>query len=206
MKVLLIAPHTDDVELGCGGTMARLLDEKNELFYAALSDCKKSIPLGLPDDTLQKELYLSAKTLGLPSSHVRLYDYEVREFGDYRQQILDDFLRLKKEIAPDLVFVPADGDIHQDHGVVTNEALRAFKFTSILGYELPWNNVIFKSNCFYKLEEKHLAKKMECLKQYHSQQHRPYFNHEVIYGLAKLRGTQSQALWAESFEIIRWIQ
>lgn len=206
MKILFIAPHVDDVELGCGGTIARLADEKHQLFYVALSDCQKSIPEGLPADTLQKELYMSAETLGLPSSHVKLYNYQVREFSDSRQKILDDFLRLKSEIAPDLVFVPATGDLHQDHGVVTNEGLRAFKHSSILGYELPWNHTCFKSNGFYKLDEKHMSKKIESLKQYQSQKHRSYFNHEVIYGLARLRGVQSQALYAEAFEVIRWIQ
>lgn len=206
MKILFIAPHVDDVELGCGGTIARLSDEKHELFYVALSDCQKSVPEGLPPDSLRKELYPATATLGLAPSIVKLYNYEVRVFSDFRQNILDDFLQLKREIAPDLVFVPANGDVHQDHGVVTNEGMRAFKHSSILGFELPWNHTHFKSNCFYKLEEKHLAKKIEALSQYKSQKHRSYFNPEVITGLAKLRGVQCQALYAESFEVIRWIQ
>ncbi|MGB9596344.1 MAG: PIG-L deacetylase family protein, partial [Candidatus Poribacteria bacterium] len=55
-KVLILAPHTDDGELGCGGTIAKFVEEKAQIYYAAFSVCEDSVPVGMPKDTLEKEL------------------------------------------------------------------------------------------------------------------------------------------------------
>ena len=97
---------------------------------------------------------------------------------------------LKKEIEPDLVFMPSPNDLHQDHYTVAMEGLRAFKQTSILGYELPWNNITFNTVAFISLNEGHVAKKIEAIKQYESQSHKNYVREDFIRGWAKTRGVQ----------------
>jgi hypothetical protein len=88
---------------------------------------------------------------------------------------------------------------------VAIEGMRAFKQTSILAYELPWNNITFNTQAFIKLERKHVEKKVHALDAYNSQKKRSYLNSDFIFSLAKTRGVQINAEFAEAFEVIRWI-
>lgn len=204
-RVLVLAPHTDDGEFGCGGTINKLINEGADVYYCAFSACEQSVLPQFPSDILITEVKAATKVLGVPSQNLILKDYEVRTFNYRRQEILDDIIRLRAEINPDLVFVPALTDIHQDHKTVAEEALRAFKFTSMLSYELPWNNISFQTSCFYKLSDENIQVKIDALKQYQSQAHRPYSNEDFIKSLARVRGVQINATYAETFEVIRWI-
>ena len=114
-------------------------------------------------------------------------------------------ITLNEEIQPDLVFLPSKDDTHQDHKVISDEGFRAFKKTSILGYEIPWNNLTFNTNAFCLLEKKHVDKKIESLREYISQMNRSYINEELILSLAKTRGGQIGHKYAETFEAIRLI-
>ena len=89
---------------------------------------------------------------------------------------MQDLIGLEKKIKPDLVFIPSLSDIHQDHQTISREGLRAFKFSSILGYEMPWNNLSFESNAFVFLKEDNILDKICALKEYKSQSERPYAN------------------------------
>lgn len=204
-RVLVLAPHTDDGEFGCGGTINKLIAEGADVYYCAFSACEQSVLPQFPSDILITEVKAATKVLGVPSQNLILKDYEVRTFNYRRQEILDDIIRLRAEINPDIVFVPALTDIHQDHKTVAEEALRAFKFTSMLSYELPWNNISFQTSCFYKLSDENIQVKIEALKQYQSQAHRPYSNEDFIKSLARVRGVQINTTYAETFEVIRWI-
>ncbi|BDQ02766.1 PIG-L deacetylase family protein [Ignavibacterium sp.] len=202
-RILILAPHTDDGELGCGGTIAKFVDEGKEVHCVAFSIAEDSVPAGFPKDALLTEFSNAMKTLGLKEQNIRTFRYRVRHFTSFRQDILEDIVKLRNEINPDLVFVPSPNDIHQDHQVITAEGLRAFKKISILGYELPWNNIIFETRSFVKLNKTHIAKKIAALQCYKTQQHRSYLNEQFIWGLAKTRGTQFESDYAESFEILR---
>ena len=113
-KILVLAPHTDDGELGCGGSIAKFCAEGKEVYYAAFCLCSKSLPSSLPANTLELECRKATATLGIPASHLILFNYEVRELPQFRQQILEDLLKLSSTINPDLVLLPAASDIHQD--------------------------------------------------------------------------------------------
>ena len=204
-KVLILAPHTDDAEFGCGATIAKLIEEGNEVYCAAFSACEQSVLKDYPSDILITEVKAASEKLGVKTSNLILFNYEVRTFNYKRQEILDSIIQLKNRIKPDVVFIPSLNDIHQDHATIANEAFRAFKFSSILCYELPWNNISFSTSCFMVLEEKHIAKKIEALNEYKSQAHRPYANEEFIRSLARVRGVQINTNYAECFEILRWI-
>lgn len=203
-KVLLLAPHPDDGEFGCGGTLKRFAEEGKEIFYAAFSPCIKSLPEGFASDTLFKELHDAASVLGIPADHLITYNFEVRDFPSQRQAILEELILLRKNIQPDLVLMPNSLDMHQDHNTIHKEGLRAFKHTRILGYELPWNNLHFTNNCHVRLERAHINAKMEALKAYKSQSGRNYMDEEYFFGLARTRGIQLNFDYAEAFETIRW--
>jgi LmbE family N-acetylglucosaminyl deacetylase len=202
-RVLVLAPHTDDGELGCGGTIHKMISEGCEVYYAAFSACQQSVLPQFPSDLLITEVKRATLQLGLKPANLILFDYEVRTFNFHRQAILDDILILKKNINPDLIFMPSLNDIHQDHFTIANEAIRAFKWSTILCYELPWNNFNFNTSCFVSLTHKNLFAKTQALQEYLSQAHRPYANPDFIQSLAKVRGVQSNNEIAEAFEIIR---
>lgn len=202
-RVLILAPHTDDGEFGCGGTIARFLQEGKEVYYIAFSTSEKSVPKGLPRDILKQEVREATGELGIPPKNLKLYDYAVRDFPACRQEILEDLIVIKKEINPDLVFLPSLNDLHQDHLTIANEGLRAFKNISILGYEIPWNNLTFRTSSFIALQESHLMKKVNALKKYRSQSFRHYANEQFVRSLALTRGTQIGVPLAESFDVIR---
>lgn len=203
--IMVLAPHTDDGELGCGGTIAKALEEGSEVYYVAFSTCKESVPAGLPDDILEKELRTATNQLGIPKENVIVLDFPVRDFGAHRQEILDSMIRLGKQINPDTIFAPSQHDIHQDHAVVAEEAMRAFKKKTLFAYEVPWNNFTFNNQIYVNLEERHIAKKVEAIACYESQKGRDYASKEFTYGQAIFHGTQVGKKYAEIFEAVRII-
>ena len=204
-RVLILAPHTDDGELGCGGTIARFIEEGKEVYYAAFSVAEKSVPEGFPKNILEIEVRKAMKILGVSESNLLIYKYEVRTFSYHRQEILEDIISLRKELQPDLVFIPSPNDLHQDHKVIAEEGIRAFKKSTILGYEMPWNNISFNTISFIPLEERHIKKKIDALRCYETQRYRSYLNEDFIRSLARTRGTQIEVEYAEAFEVIRWV-
>ena len=203
--VYVLAPHTDDGELGAGGTIAKLIESGAEVYYFAFSTAEQSVPEGFPKDILKTEVINATAKLGIKKDNVITYHYEVRKLNYARQEILEDLIRHRKERVPDLVLMPSLHDIHQDHATIAQEGLRAFKNTTILGYELIWNNLTFNTTSFVKLERKHIEAKYKALQEYRSQNNRDYMSEEFIFALAKTRGVQIGYTYAESFEVIRWI-
>lgn len=204
-NVLILAPHTDDGELGCGGTIAKLLEEGVNVYYAAFSTAEESLPNGLPDNTLKIEVGQATKVLGIKKENLIVYSYQVRKLNYVRQEILEEMVELKRKLEIDLVFMPSLNDIHQDHNTVAQEGLRAFKNITILGYELIWNNLSFNTTSFVKLHERHVEKKVEALKEYKSQHGRNYMSKDFIFSLAKTRGVQIGCDYAEAFEVVRLV-
>jgi len=202
-KILVISPHTDDGELGCGGSIARFCEEGDEVSYVALSSCEKSVPPEYPCDILRREVKRATKILGI--SEPILFEFTVREFPRLRQEILDTFISLKADIRPDIVFTPSSFDTHQDHKTTREETLRAFKQCTILGYEQPWNNITFNTLAFITIQDRHLEKKIRALGCYETQKHRAYLNRDFITGLALTRGVQVEEKYAEAFEVIKWV-
>jgi len=205
-KILILAPHTDDAEFGCGGTITKLIENGNDVYCAAFSACEQSVLKEFPSDILITEIKAATKVLGIPAENLILFDYQVRTFNFRRQEILDEIIRLRSTINPDVIFMPSLNDIHQDHHTIAEEGLRAFKNKTIFAYEMPWNNLTFSTSAFFTLEERHIQKKIDALKEYRSQAHRPYSNEEFVRALARTRGVQIGTRYAECFDIIRWIQ
>jgi len=201
--ILILAPHTDDGELGCGASIAKYISEGKKVTYVAFSTCSQSLPKGSAADTLEKECRAATKTLGI--TDVVFFDYQVRELDVHRQEILEQLIKINIDVKPQTVFLPARHDVHQDHQVIYNEGLRAFKNCNLLGYELPWNNARFQPLYFEKIDESHLKSKLQSLKEYKSQSRRKYMNEEFIRSLAVVRGIQCSSSLAEAFEVYKII-
>lgn len=204
-KILVLAPHTDDGEFGCGASISKFINENRDVYYAAFSLAEESVPPPYPKNILETEVKAATKELGILPDNLLLFRYRVRRFAQFRQEILEDLVKLNNDLKPDLVFMPSLNDLHQDHTTIAHEGLRAFKKTSILCYELPWNNISFSTNCFINFTEKELEAKLRALNCYDSQKNRSYASEEYIRSLAITRGTQIGTRYAEVFEVVRWL-
>ena len=202
-RVLVLAPHTDDGEFGCGGTMARLVEAGCEVRYVAFSIATRSLPEGFPPDTLAREVREATAELGIPDANLTVHDFDVRTFPEHRQEILELLIELWNDWRPDVVFQPSLHDIHQDHQAIAAEGLRAFKRTTILGYEIPWNNLDFAYQAYIALETRHLERKSAALACYASQQHRRYADPEYVWSLARTHGINVNRDYAEVFQVYR---
>ncbi len=204
-KILILAPHTDDGELGCGGSIARFIEGGKNVFYAAFSTAEKSVDPELPHNILVTEVKAATKKLGIKRENLFIYNNEVRKLNYIRQEILEELIKLKKKIDPDIIFMPSINDIHQDHSTVAREGLRAFKDRTILGYELIWNNITFNTSTFIILQHNHVQSKVDALQEYKSQKDKAYMSQDFVFSLAKSRGVQIGKEYAECFEVIRWV-
>ena len=200
-RALVLAPHTDDGEFGCGGTMARLVDAGCHVRYVAFSIATRSLPEGFAPDTLAKEVREATNRLGVEDLVV--HDFDVRTFPEHRQDILELLVSVWEDLKPDAVFQPSHHDVHQDHQTIAQEGLRAFKRTTVLGYEIPWNNFDFSYGAYVALEQRHLEKKVAALAKYASQQHRRYANPEYVWNLARVHGINVNRDYAEVFQVYR---
>ena len=203
-RVLVLAPHTDDGELGAGATIAKLIEHGADVRYVAFSAAEDSVPVGFHRDVLREEVLLATSSLGIDAKNVSVLNYPVRKFSYSRQNILEDLVKERNAYRPDLVIMPCLDDVHQDHFVVAQEALRSFKRTTILCYELVWNNLNFGGNTFIMVEEKHVNSKIMALSKYKSQEGRDYMSADFIRSLARVRGVSAGKEYVECFEVVRW--
>ncbi len=195
-KILAIAPHTDDIELGCGGTLHKYKD-KYKIDALAITSAQ---PLSTGDPI--QEFHNAMKIIGANSEFL---GFEPRVLNSSRQELLDYFWKLQQTEKYDIIFCPSSYDHHQDHQVVQQEAFRAFKHSTILGYELPWNNRTFSTDVFISLKEKDIEAKVKMLDCYETQLERAFMCKEYVTDIARTRGLQVGKKYVESFEAIRII-
>jgi N-acetylglucosamine malate deacetylase 1 len=203
-RVVVLCAHTDD-EFGCAGTVARLIEQGADVRYVALSRCEESVPSPYPRDVLEHECRECTARMGIAPDAVSVLGFPVRYFPEHRQAILETLVRIAREYRPELVLLPSSFDTHQDHATVFNEGFRAFKHSTILGYEMPQNLISFSHSAFVELTREQLERKIHALESYRSQSFRPYSTAEFIRGLAAVRGVQCNAAYAEAFEVVRLI-
>ena len=203
-RIVVLAPHVDDAEYGCGGTIHKIY-KNSELFYIIFSFAEKSLSNGFTRKMLEAEMLEASKVLGVQSENIISKNYEVREFPRDRQKILEDLIKIKKDLNPDIVFMPSSFDTHQDHKVIHEEGFRAFKDTTIFGYESILNNRAFTPHFYSILNKRNVDKKISAIKCFKSQIVKRENSIDFINSLSKVRGAQVRAAYAEAFEVIRLI-
>ena len=201
-RILILAPHTDDAELGCGGLINRASRENIIVEVVCFSSAQESIPKEFPRDQTTREFESSMRFLGVRS--FECLSVPVRSFPEHRQAILDKLISVRSH-KYDLVCIPSRTDVHQDHQVVCREAIRAFKGTTIFGYELPWNQLSNDNTCLVKLTDQDISAKARSLAMYETQKGRPYVDPVFIESLARVRGIQCGSEFAENYEVLRWV-
>jgi N-acetylglucosamine malate deacetylase 1 len=203
--VLVLGAHPDD-EMGCGGLIGKMIEEGSEVHHYYFSDCAKSTQSrGFDPMQLIKECEASRDVLGIPADARGNFDFPVRDFPAYRQEILEELVQLNRRIRPDLVLTTNVMDIHQDHKTLTEEAIRAFKNTCMLGYELPWNNLEFAGGFYVRLSRRQLEVKVASIQCYATQRESTYVQKQNIEAIARFRGLQAGSEFAECYQAIRII-
>ena len=206
-KCLFIGAHPDDIEFGAGATIAKAISLGVDCHTLVLSDCQET--LGSSGNTklsLIEESTNALSELGVPTKNMNWYQFPVRRFTESRQDILSLFIQDFRDRGWDRVYIPNMDDIHQDHSVVSTEAIRAFKFTTVLGYELPWNNLKSNISSFNLVSELEVQKKVSAIKKFTSQRNRFYASEDKVRTILRFRGLQVNFEYAEAFETIRYIE
>jgi LmbE family N-acetylglucosaminyl deacetylase len=197
-KVLFLGAHPDDIELGCGALLARVA-QQSDILCVTLSDNQDNPELG----ELVEEHYESMAILGVPREAILVETFQTRNFARDRQQILEYLYQLNREHDPDIVFCHTEADIHQDHGVVTQEALRAFRGTSVLGFDVLRSSYGFFPNFLVEVSEEEVEKKLEALAAYRTYEDKYYFDPEIIRSTLVRHGALADRPYAEGFDILR---
>lgn len=197
-RVLFIGAHPDDIEIGCGALIAHIVGQ-TDILCVTLSDNQKNPEL----QNLVSEHYHSMEVLGVPEGKIILGQFETRRFPQQRQEILEYMLKLRRDFQPDIVFVHTKADIHQDHGTVTDEALRAYRGTTVLGFDVIRSSYGFFPSFLVEVSESDVNKKIEALAQYETYKSRYYFTPEVTRSTLVRFGAICERPYAEGFDIIR---
>src|SRR3972149_4954830 len=94
-NILILSPHTDDAELGCGGSIAKFVKEGKNIFWVVFSTADESLPANLPKETLANEFKKVTKNLGLLRNNYEIYHFPEKKLTNHRQEVLeklDNFL------------------------------------------------------------------------------------------------------------------
>lgn len=197
-RVLFLGAHPDDIEIGCGALIYHIV-KQTEILCVTLSDNQKN-----PDLKNVKDEHLrSMKVLGVPDEKVVFGPFTTRVFPDARQEILEYFLKLRREFQPDLIFVHSKQDVHQDHLTMTDEALRAFRGITVLGFDVVRSSYGFFPHFLVEVNEEDVQKKIEALSQYETYRDRYYFNSELTRSIMVRHGALAEIPFAEGFDILR---
>ena len=197
-KVLFLGAHPDDIEIGCGALIHHIV-QQTEILCVTLSDNQKNPDL----KNIKKEHLRSMKILGVPEEKILFGPFTTRVFPDARQDILEYFLSLRKDFQPDLIFVHSKQDVHQDHLTMTEEALRAFRGITVLGFDVVRSSYGFFPHFLVEVTEEDVEKKIKALSEYETYHDRYYFNSELTRSIMVRHGALAEIPFAEGFDILR---
>jgi len=197
-RVLFLGAHPDDIEIGCGALISHIKDQ-TDLLCVTLSDNQKNPALG----NLVSEHYESMSVLGVPQEKIVVGEFETRRFSHSRQEILEFMIQINRSFRPDIIFVHTKADIHQDHATVTEETLRAFRGTTVLGFDVIRSSYGFFPSFLVEVNENDVDNKIAALHKYKTYTNSYYFNPEITRATLIRNGAICERRFAEGFDILR---
>jgi len=199
-RIVFLGAHPDDIEIGAGALIAHIAHNKlAELLCVTLSDNQKNPQL----QNLPVEHRKSMEVLGVPAESDIVGEFITRRFPEARQDILEYMLHINRTFQPDLVFVHTKADLHQDHQTVTEEALRAFRGITVLGFDVIRSSYGFFPNFLTAVTEEDVEMKIKALSQYTTYADRYYFNAEITRSTLIRNGAIAERPYAEGFDTLR---
>jgi len=197
-KVIFIGAHPDDIEIGAGALIADIANKTN-VICVTMSDNQKNPLLS----NIVNELKNSMNVLGVKSENVLIGEFETRRFPQARQEILEYLIHLNRTYEPDIIFTHTKSDIHQDHATVTQEALRAFRGKTVLGFDVIRSTYGFFPNFLVEVTEEGVQKKIKSLSEYKTYADKYYFSEEITKSTLIRNGALAERKYAEGFDILR---
>jgi len=201
-RLLCLGAHCDDIEIGCGGTLLRLLARAGawQVTWAVFSASPER----------ERELHASARRFLRRAAHARVLTYAFRESyfpADYAA-IKDTVEALKNLPSPDVIFTPQRLDRHQDHKLLAELTWNTFRRHLVLEYEIPkYEGGLTTPNAYVQLSRAQASAKTRTLIAcYRSQRARPWFRADTFEGLMRLRAVEAGAGggWAEGFHMAKF--
>jgi LmbE family N-acetylglucosaminyl deacetylase len=196
-KVLALGCHSDDLEIGCGGTILKLIEQ------GAIAEVHWIVLSGNGERAQEARRSAEAMLDGAPANQVIVRDFPDGFFPYEGQRIKDFFERMKAEVSPDVVFTHQRADLHQDHRLCCELTWNTFRDHLILEYEVPkYDGDMGAPNVFVPLEEHIRRRKIEHLMDHFgSQRSRRWFSEELFSSMLRLRGMEcnSPSSYAEAF-------
>jgi LmbE family N-acetylglucosaminyl deacetylase len=198
-RLLCLGAHSDDIEIGCGGSILQLLaaHPQIEVYWVVFSagPSRRAEALASADAFLQNAA----------ARHVMVHAFRDGYFPFVGDTIKDAFEELKQVISPDAVMTHSRHDIHQDHRLLGQLTYNTFRDHLILEYEIPkWDGDLITPNAYVPLEKATAQRKIELLLQHFpTQAGRDWFTADTFHGLMRLRGVEARAPegMAEGFHI-----
>lgn len=197
-RVCFLGAHPDDIEIGSGALIAQISDQ-TEIRCVTFSDNQKNPAL----KNLIQEHYASMEVLGLSKNQIMLLDFETRRFPHFRQEILEQMVSIQRDFQPDIVFVHSKADVHQDHQTLTEEALRAFRGTTVLGFDVIRSSYGFFPSFLVAVSEEETNRKIKALQEYKTYASKYYFDPELTRATLLRNGAICERKYAEGYDILR---
>jgi N-acetylglucosamine malate deacetylase 1 len=199
-RVCFIGAHPDDIEIGSGALMAHIAGQ-TEVLCITLSDNQKNPAL----KNVVEEQHRSMAILGVQEKNIIIGQFETRRFPHFRQEILEYLIEFNHEYQPEIVFTHTRADIHQDHATVTEEVLRAFRGTTVLGFDVLRSSYGFFPNFLVEVTEQDLETKIRALAEYKTYSNKYYFDPSITRATLIRHGALAERPYAEGFDILRII-
>ncbi len=197
LEILCLGAHSDDLEIGCGGTMLSLLDGHPgaNVHWRVFS--------GRDGRAREAEAGAAFFLHAAKEKDIRVFTFRDGYFPAERSEIKDEFEALKETLSPDLILTHFRDDLHQDHRVLNELTWNTWRNHLILEYEIPkFDGDLGQPNCYVSLEKELVDRKLDGLMAtFASQRNRAWFDPELFRGLLRIRGMEaaSPSGYAEAF-------
>lgn len=197
ISLLLLGAHCDDIEIGCGGTLLKLIEDYNisRVNWVVFSS----------DDLRKEEALASARQFLEPitNTEIKIMDFQDGYLPVFWGKIKDEFENLKDKLTPDIVFTHYRNDLHQDHRVINELTWNTFRNHLILEYEIPkYDGDLGNPNLFVPLAESHITQKKKIiLDSFKSQLNKQWFDDSLLTSMMRIRGVECGPVshYAEAF-------
>lgn len=195
LKILCLGAHSDDIEIGCGGSLLKLLNEKQfDQIEWVVFTCNKEREHEAKNSA---NMYLENQS----NFNISILNFRDGYLPNQYLEIKEEFEKIKQRINPDLIFTHYRDDRHQDHRLISDLTWNTFRNHLILEYEIPkWDGDLGIPNFFVELPEDLMSKKIELLMDcFRSQIGKHWFDEGTFSSLLRLRGLESASKYAEAF-------
>jgi LmbE family N-acetylglucosaminyl deacetylase len=204
LAVLAIGAHPDDIEIGAGGTLYGLAESAGPAGSQPGLTVRYVVLTGTAER--QQEARAAARAF-LPGASltVDLHDLPEGRLPAAWERVKDTLEAVAGSFAPDVIIAPSRDDAHQDHRTIAEIIPTVFRDRLCLSYEIPkWDGDLGRPSVYVPLSAAAARRKVELLhKSFPSQQHRDWWDDEVFLGLARLRGMECKAPYAEAFGVAK---